>query len=133
MIGIDTNVLVRHIVQDDQKQAREATRLIESHCTADDPGLISLVVLCELVWVLDCGYGYERDTIAGLLRRLLAVSDLRIERSELAWQAVGLYEKGKADFADYVIGLSHSAQGAEITYTFDRRASGCKLFKLVES
>ena len=72
--------------------------------------------------------GAER---ARLLRRLLAVDDLRIESSELAWQAVGLYEKGKADFADYVIGLSHSAQGAEITYTFDRQASHCKLFKLV--
>jgi predicted nucleic-acid-binding protein len=131
VIGIDTNVLVRHIVQDDDEQARAATRLIETRCTAGDPGLISLVVLCELVWVLDCGYGYDRDTIVRLLRRLLAVDDLRIEGSELAWQAVGLYEKGKADFADYVIGLSHSAQGAEITYTFDRQASRCKLFKLV--
>lgn len=130
MIGIDTNVLVRHIVQDDEGQAKEATRLIESCCTADDPGLISLVVLCELVWVLDRGYGYGRAMIAGLLRRLLSVDDLRVERSELAWQAVGLYEKGKADFADYVIGLCHSQQGAEVTYTFDRRTSGCKLFKL---
>ena len=131
MIGIDTNVLVRHIVQDDEQQARDASRLIESRCTPDDPGIISLVVLCELVWVLDCGYGYDRHTILTLLRRLLAAEDLRVERSELAWQAVGLYEEGKADFADYVIGLCHEAGGAEVTFTLDRRASGCKLFKLV--
>ena len=131
MIGIDTNVLVRHIVQDDKEQARAATRLIESRCTADDPGLISLVVLCELVWVLDRGYGYDRGTIAGLLHRLLIVDDLRVENSELAWQALGFYEKEKVDFADYVIGLSHRAQGAEITFTFDRRTSDCGLFRLV--
>ena len=130
MIGIDTNVLVRHIVQDDAEQARVATRVIESCCTAEDPGIISLVVLCELVWVLARGYRFDRDTIAGLLRRLLAVDDLRVERSELAWQALGFYEKGKADFADYMIGLSHRALGAEITYSLDRRTSDCKLFRL---
>ena len=131
MIGLDTNVLVRHIVQDDKEEARAASRLIESRCMADDPGLISLVVLCELVWVLDRGYGYDRGTIASVLRRLLSVQDLQVERSELAWLALHLYEKGKADFADFVIGLSHRDQGAQITYTFDRRASECELFELM--
>ncbi len=131
MIGLDTNVLVRHIVQDDKKEARAASSLIESHCTADDPGIVSLVVLCELTWVLGRGYGFEWNIIAAVLRQLLSAEDLRIERSELAWQALNLREKGKADFADYVIGLSHREQGAEVTYTLDRRASGCELFKLL--
>jgi predicted nucleic-acid-binding protein len=131
VIALDMNVLVRYIVRDNKEQAKAATRVIESRCTADEPGIISLVVLCELVRVLDRGYGYDRDTIAALLRRLLAVDDLRVERSELARQAVGLYEEGKADFADYVIGLSHRVQGAEVTYTFDRRALDGNLFKLV--
>ena len=132
MIGLDTNVLVRHIVQDSEEQARAATRLIESSCTADDPGVISLVVLCELVWVLDRGYEYGRETIAGVLRRLLSVEDLRVERSELAWQALGLYEKGKADFSDYLIGFSHRDLGAKVTCTFGRRTLDCEMFKLVE-
>ena len=131
MIGLDTNVLVRHIVQDNKAEARAASRLIASRCTADDPGMVSLVVLCELVWVLDRGYGYDRETIASVLRRLLSVEDLRVERSELAWLALHLYEKGKADFADFVIGLSHRDEGAQITYTFDRRASECELFALM--
>jgi predicted nucleic-acid-binding protein len=59
------------------------------------------------------------------------VDDLRVERSELAWQAVGLYEEGKADFAEYVMGLSHRVQGAEVTYTFDRRSLDGNLFTLV--
>jgi predicted nucleic-acid-binding protein len=131
MIGLDTNVLVRHIVQDNQEEARAASRLITSRCSADDPGVVSLVILCELVWVLDRGYGYERRTIATVLRQLLSVKDLFVERSELAWQALHLYENGKADFADYLIGLSHRDLGAEVTCTFDRRASGCDLFELI--
>lgn len=131
MIGLDTNVLVRHIVQDSKEEARTASRLIESRCTTDDPGVVSLLVICELVWVLDRGYNYERAAIAGVLRQLLSVEDLRIERSELAWQALNLYEAGKADYADYVIGVSHRDQGAQVTCTFDRRASVCDLFELV--
>ncbi len=129
MIGLDTNVLVRHIVQDNKEEARTASRLIETRCTADDPGIVSLTVLCELVWVLNRGYNYERNAIAGVLRQILSVEDLRIERPELAWHALNLYETGKADYADYVIGLSHRDLGARVTCTFDRRASGCDLFE----
>ncbi len=131
MIGLDTNVLVRHIVQDNKEEARAASGLIASRCSADDPGVVSLVVLCELVWVLDRGYEYDRGTIATVLRQLLSVEDLLVDRSELAWQALHLYENGKADFADYLIGLSHRDRGAEVTCTFDRRASGCDLFELI--
>jgi predicted nucleic-acid-binding protein len=129
MIGLDTNVLVRYFVQDDEEQARAAGALIESHCTADDPGAVSLVVLCELVWILDRGYGYAKDIIAGVLRRMLSVEDLRVERFELARLALNRYENGKADFADYVIALCHRELGAAVTLTFDRRTSGCELFE----
>lgn len=131
MIGLDTNVLIRHIVQDNKEEARAASRLIESHCTADDPGIVSLAVLCEMVWVLDRGYRYDRSMISSILRRLLSVEDLRVERSDMAWLALNLYEKGKADLADYIIGLSHRHEGAQMTYTFDRRATDCELFKLI--
>ena len=130
MIGLDTNILVRHIVQDDREQSEAATRLIDAHCTAEDPGVISLVVLCELAWVLDRGYGYARGIIAGVLRKVLTAEDLRVEQADLAWLALNLYENEKADFADYLIGLVHRRQGAEFTYTLDRRAAECELFKL---
>ena len=130
MIGLDTNVLVRYIVRDDPKQTRAATRLMESSCTPEDPGIIGLVVLCELVWVLDRGYGYARAAISSVIRNLLAAEDLAVERSELAWQALGLYEGGKADFADYVIGLCHRELKAEVTYSLDRRTAGCGLFRV---
>ena len=57
MIGLDTNVLLRYLTQDDPKQAERANNLILSQCTLQEPGQISLVVLCELVWVLRGAYG----------------------------------------------------------------------------
>ena len=131
MIGLDTNVLVRHIVQDNAAEARAASRLIASRCTADDPGIVSLVVICELVWVLARGYAYDRGTIATVLRGLLSADDVLVDRSELAWQALNLYRDGKADFSDYLIGLIHRDLGAAVTCSFDRRTSGCDLFDLL--
>ena len=131
MIGLDTNVLVRYIVRDDKEQSEAATRLIESKCTADSPGLVSSIVLCELAWVLSRGYRYPRDMVGRVIRRILSVQELQVEGAELAWRAVRLFEGGKADFADYLIGVSNREGKAEITYTFDRRAVESELFKIV--
>jgi predicted nucleic-acid-binding protein len=132
MIALDTNVLVRYIVRDDPRQAAIATRLIESECSASAPGVITLVVLCELVWVLDRGYGYGRADVATVLRQILVAEDLRAERSELAWRALNEFERGKADFADYVIALSGKEEKASVTCTFDKRTSGSNLFKVLK-
>ncbi len=131
MIALDTNVLARYVVADDPRQAAAARRLIESSCTSESPGVVSLVVLCELVWVLGQGYRYRRNQVALVLRRLLAAQDLTVERSELAWQALNLYEEGTADFSDYVIGLCGRHEKASVTCTFDRRAATSPLFRLV--
>ena len=132
MIGLDTNVLVRYVVRDDAQQTAAATRLIESRCKPNDPGLVTLVVLCELVWVLDRGYGYGRAAIAGVLRRILSAGDLQVEHSELAWQALNLYDREEADFADYVIGLCNREMKGDVTYTFDRRTGRSELFKVID-
>lgn len=131
MIALDTNVLVRYLVRDDARQTAAATRFLETSCTEEDPGIVTQVVLCELAWVLDRGYGYDRTQLASVLRGLLGAADLQIERSELAWQALNRYEEGKADFADYVLGLAGREGKAETTVTFDRRASSSDLFRLL--
>ncbi len=131
MIGLDTNVLARYIVRDDEKQSKAATRLIESRCTADNPGLVSSIVLCELAWVLTRGYGYRRDMVGRVIARILSVQELQVEDAESAWRAVRLFEQGKADFADYLIGISNRENKAEVTYTFDGKAAESDLFKMV--
>jgi len=132
MIGLDTNVLVRYIVRDEEKQSAAATRLIEAKCTTDNPGRVSSIVLCELAWVLTRGYGYSRAMVGRVIRRILAVQELQAEKPELAWQAVRLFEQGRADFADFLIGLSNRENKAEVTYTFDTKAVESDLFQIVK-
>ena len=88
MIGIDTNVLVRYIVQDDEEQAAIATQSIEA-CSVGAPGWISVIVLCETVWVLSRAYGYEKATIQAVLQRIFLASELVVEQQEQGWSACG--------------------------------------------
>jgi len=129
--GIDTNVLVRYLVQDDPKQSAIATNFLESGCTEEEPGFISLIVLCEIVWVLDRAYGYPRAQIASVLRGLLTAAELAIERSPIAWEALRSYEKGNADFADCVIGAINRNEGCVHTVTLDRKAANLTDFFLL--
>jgi len=129
MIGLDTNVLVRHLVQDDPGQSRKATQVITKRCTRDDPGFINRVVLCELVWVLESAYGYSKDTIVAVLEKLLRTSQLKIEDVQAAWTAFRMYQKGKADFADCLLGATNRLGGCEETVTFDQAASKLEGFQ----
>lgn len=133
MIGLDTNVLLRYIVRDDEIQAEAATNLIENHCTTDDPGFVNLVVLCETAWVLSRGYGYDRGTVARVIRGILSAADLEVEESETAWRALSAMGEGHADFADYVIGAHNRAQHAFPTYTFDVKAAAHSDFMPVDA
>lgn len=121
MIGLDTNVLVRYLTQDHPEQASKASRLIETRCTKDEPGFISLIVLCELVWVLRGAYGYEKKLVTEVLERIMETRELRVEAEQTARSALSAFRRGPADFADYVIIFSNRAQGCETTYSFDQR------------
>jgi predicted nucleic-acid-binding protein len=122
MIGIDTNVLVRYLVQDDASQAAIANRLVEHTLGPEKPGFISGIVLCELVWVLESAYGYDRAQVADALHRLFEVDRLRLEAPALAWRALDAYRVG-VDFSDALIALVNEQSGCEYTASFDRRAA----------
>jgi predicted nucleic-acid-binding protein len=122
MIGLDTNVLVRYIMQDDARQAPKANKLIES-LTIDAPGFVTLVSVTELVWVLISCYGLERAQIVDALEGLIRTKEMVVERSETVWQAVRTYRNGSADFADCLIERSASFAGCERTMTFDQGAA----------
>ena len=122
MIGLDTNVIVRYIMQDDPKQARLASRLIEE-LTADVPGFIPLVVVIELVWVLSSSFELARAQITSALEILLQTKEIQVERAEVVWRALRIYREGSADFADCLIERSAVAAGCLRTMTFDRGAA----------
>lgn len=132
MIGLDTNVLARYIVQDDPDQAHAATRLIEGQCTAQSPGYVSVPVLVELVWVLSVAYRYEKSMVASVIRQVLRTTEFLVEDREITWGALREFEAGSADFADYLIAYRNHARGCKQTYTFDRgAAAGSRYFSLV--
>ena len=130
MIGIDTNVLVRYVVQDDPRQAAAATHFIEATLSGEEPGWIASIVLCEFVWVLDAAYGYARNLIAATLQRLFEVDRFRLEAPSLAWRALDAYRDG-VDFADALIALGNEHAGCDYTATFDRGAARLRQAKVL--
>lgn len=131
MIGLDTNVLVRYVAQDDLKQSHQATRLIES-LTSDSPGYVSLVSVVELVWVLSGCYAASRDDIAGVLETLLRAKELVIADADVVWKALRLFKQTKADFADCLIERCATTAGCDHTATFDRAAAKHCGMRLIE-
>ena len=131
MIGLDTNVLVRYLIQDDPAQALLATKLIEENCSKHSPGRLSLVVLCELVWVLSGAYRYPKKTIVDALAQLLITSELEVENEQVARLSLDAYKEGTAHYSDYVIGFSNKTSGCDVTYTFDHNFADDRIAKLL--
>jgi predicted nucleic-acid-binding protein len=122
VIGLDTNVLVRFLVQDDPGQAEAASSLIAA-LTEDSPGFVCREVLVELVWVLERAYGLGRDDIARALDGLLAARELVLEAADHAALALDRYRKGGPGFADQMVALAGQGAGCRDTVTFDRKAA----------
>jgi predicted nucleic-acid-binding protein len=118
MIGLDTNVLVRYIMQDDPKQSAKATRLIEA-LAPEAPGFVPLVATVELVWVLSSAYGLDRQQVAAALELLLRSKEIVLDRADLVLQAQRKFGPGGADFADCLIERIASDAGCSATMTFD--------------
>jgi len=121
VIGLDTNVLVRYVMQDDPRQSPRATRLIES-LSAEDPGFVPVVTLVELVWVLMGSYALDRKQVATVLEALLRSKELVVDRADLVTQALARFSAGRADFADTLIERIASAAGCTATMSFDSGA-----------
>jgi predicted nucleic-acid-binding protein len=131
VIGLDTNVVVRYLAQDDPKQSAAATRLFETVLTPDVPGFLSTIVLCEIAWVLADCYGADRSRIRAAVEGLLAAKQLAVETPDTVRRALRAWGESGADFADALIGAVAAAQGASKTMTFDRAAARLPGFELL--
>ena len=131
MIGLDTNVLVRYIMQDDAKQAALANKLIEG-LTEATPGYISLVAIVELVWVLESAYNVTRQQVIAALRNLLSVNVFKVDRVAVVASALRIYAEGTADVADCLIERSSALAGCRCTMTFDRAAAKARGMVLIK-
>lgn len=118
MIGLDTNVLVRYIMQDDPKQSLKANKLIEA-LSEPDHGYIGLVAVVELVWVLSSCYDLSREQVALALEAMLRTKQFVVEHADQVVRALRVFKASKADFSDCLIERSASHAGCERTVTFD--------------
>lgn len=122
MIGLDTNVLVRHAAQDDPQQPAAAERLLSS-LSEQEPGFVSLITMVESVWVLQRAYQAPDEVIVRFVNGLLNAREIRVQAPDIVRRAARLLESGSGGFSDAVIALLGAEAGCEDTVTFDWNAS----------
>ena len=131
MIGLDTNVVIRYLVQDDKKQSTAATRFIEKSLSTDAPGYINHICLCEIVWVLQRCYGVAKPQVREIIEGLLTTKQFYVENVEVTWKALRAFDANSADFCDALIAQVNIHRGCEYTVTFDKKAASLPGFDLL--
>ena len=131
MIGLDTNVLLRFLVKDDEVQGDRSARAIRQAAFRKEPVFLGPIVLCEMVWVLTSSYGYTRPEIAGALTQILDADGFEIADRDVVRAAIDDYRARNADFADCLIGRTNYARGCRETLTFDRRLKNLDTFRVL--
>ncbi|MCF1505771.1 type II toxin-antitoxin system VapC family toxin [Afifella sp. H1R] len=133
MIALDTNVLLRYVLDDDDRHSEAARHLIDDLCDPDAPAFVHEVAMAEFVWVLTGRRGTSRAEIAGICRTLMDNSHLSFRDVTGLSAALDAYEDGPADFAEYLIAAQSRNLGAAPTFTFDTAALKSPGFAKVES
>ena len=131
MVGLDTNILVRYLTQDDPIQSRKATEVIEQVLTEQNPGFISTVAIVETVWVLARAYRFAADQIAGAIERILEADVLVVENEREVFSAMATLSEGRGDFSDALIAELAAKAGCSHTLTFERKAARLPGYQLV--
>ena len=122
MLGIDTNVLVRFLLRDDEAQFQKAKKLIQREVTAGRGVLVSQLVLLETEWVLRSRYDFSKNQMLEVIASLLDARDIQLEDEQSVEEAFYHWKKASTDFADCLIAARHRRLGCSATATFDIRA-----------
>ncbi|MFG1795377.1 PIN domain-containing protein [Nocardia sp. NPDC049149] len=120
MIGLDANVLIRYLTQDDPEQSARANQVIEG-LTESKPGYVTMIVLAEIHWVLRRGYQQDPEAVTDVLLGLLDSTEIVVERADTVRQALRQAAEG-ADFADALVQQLSAEAGCDLTVTFDHSA-----------
>lgn len=131
MIALDTNVLVRLVLHDDESQARAAERLVVRARREQTSLFVADIVLCELVWVLTRRTRLTRADVAAAIDQLLRTELVVVADAAIVDRALGSYRTGRGDFADYLLREQAQAEGAETVVTFDQALKGEDGFRLI--
>lgn len=131
MIALDTNVLVRLALYDDEVQAKAAERLLMRARREQVELFVADVVVCELVWVLTRRARLSRGAIAAALDQLLRTELVVVADPGVIDRALAAYRTGKGDFADYLVREQARRAGAREVVTFDRALKGEAEFRVL--
>ncbi len=132
MSALDTNVLVRFLVQDDRRQGLLAKQLIGAAVSKNESLFVPITVLLELEWVLRSSFDYEKNQIIEVIASLLAATELKFESESSAEVGLEMFRQNSADFADCIhIALAHAA-GHSPLWSFDKAASKIEGAKLLQ-
>jgi predicted nucleic-acid-binding protein len=131
MIGLDTNVLLRYLMQDDPRQSAQVTALIDS-LSISNKGFVSLVVIAELVWALSYVFQLTRSEVSAILSSVARMPELHVEKVVVFLRALRLCNTTSADFADCLIAVAAKRAGSSHTATFDRKAARIPGMQLVD-
>jgi predicted nucleic-acid-binding protein len=131
MIGLDTNILVRFLTQDDPVQSSRARQIIERQLTAENPGFVSLAAMFETAWVLEKIYKLSDQEVAETIKGILQIETLFIQNEQEVYTAMHALRTGRGSFADALVGALGTWAGCDSTLTFDRKTSRLQGFELV--
>ena len=131
MTGLDTNILLRYILEDDPVQSPRAERLMEYTFTEANPGYISLVTIAETAWVLSSFYRFNAQDVVSAIQSLLDMAVIEIQNKSEVYAAMIALQSGQADFADALIANIGTWSGCTTTLTFDKKASRLPGFQLL--
>ncbi len=131
MTGIDTNILVRYLVQDNPEQTQKAVAFMDRQLNNNNPGYISSVTMAETVWVLTRSYAFPDREVADAVERLLQAEVLVVENGDEVFTAAAALRTGRGKFTDALIGALAASAGCESVVTFDRKAVRLPGFKLL--
>jgi predicted nucleic-acid-binding protein len=131
MIGLDTNVILRYLLQDDPRQTPLANHIVDQVLSQQNPGFITLVTVLELVWVLRSLLKQTPTEIATHIEHLLAADSLEVQNEQQVFEAVFALKRGIGEFEDALIGALNAWAGCPYTLTFDKRALRMPYFQLI--
>lgn len=123
MLGLDTNVLVRLLIEDDASQTRRARKLVADAVASQEHVLVSLPVLLETEWVLRSRYQLLPAQILTLFRAAMETRELAFEAESVLEEALYDWQEQEGDFSDCLIVAHHRHLGCRATATFDSRAA----------
>jgi len=129
--GLDTNLLVRYLTEDDSRQAVAAVKEIEGAGKKGEKLVVQPLVLCELAWVLESAYGVGKKELLDVFDRILRTAQFEIPGKDLAWRSLSDYRAGRGDFSDHLLGRLNEDEGASVTITFDRTLRGNPRFHVL--